>query len=209
MNLLSVLLKTLLADKAVAALSKKTGLSSAKLKKLIPLALPLLIKFMTNNASQLSGAQALLGALGQHTDTKAMDLQIAEADETDGGKILGHILGASSGAAINGLAQESGLKDEDVTKALSGIAPAMLSTLSGLTASGKVDLSDGLDLSDIMGLLGGAQVSTGASKPAGSLLGSILGGNPGGILGGLLGGGKDESAADGTALLQALLAAKK
>ena len=43
MNLLSVLLKTLMADGAISALAKKTGIGSAALKKLLPLAIPLQI----------------------------------------------------------------------------------------------------------------------------------------------------------------------
>ena len=42
MNLLSVILKALLADGALKALAGKTGLNEKQLKKLLPLALPLL-----------------------------------------------------------------------------------------------------------------------------------------------------------------------
>ncbi len=66
MNLLNVLLKALLTDSAVTALAKKTGIGSAALKKLLPLAIPLLLKALTNNASSQSGVQSLLGALTQH-----------------------------------------------------------------------------------------------------------------------------------------------
>ena len=68
MNLLSILCKSLLSDGALSALAKKTGLSVSKLAKLIPLALPLLLKALTSNASSESGALSLLDALTQHTD---------------------------------------------------------------------------------------------------------------------------------------------
>ena len=84
MNLLTVLLKSLLTDSSVQALAKKTGVSTAVLKKLIPLAIPLLIKFMTGNAQSQSGAQSLLSALGQHTSKKSLPEQIEEADIDDG-----------------------------------------------------------------------------------------------------------------------------
>ena len=206
MNLLSILLKTLLADNALSALGKKTGLTSKQLKKLIPLALPLLLKFMTSNASTASGAQSLLGALMQHTSKKTMADQLDEADEEDGGKIVQHILGAQSGEAINGLAQQSGLSDDEVKKALGGMAPALLSSLSAATQSAaakpKVDLSDGLDLSDVMGLLGGGQMQSSG------LLGGLLGGS-GGLLGGLLGGSnaaEEDNDLNGNALLSTLTA---
>ena len=79
MSLLNVLTKSLLSDVAVSALAKKTGLSSAKLKKLLPLAVPVLLKALTSNASSQSGIQSLLGALTQHTNTKSLPEQINEA----------------------------------------------------------------------------------------------------------------------------------
>ena len=194
MNLLSVLLKALTSDDSLAALIKKTGLSSKQLKKLIPLAIPVLIKFLTKNASSAEGAQSLLGALTQHTSKKSMAEQLGEADMEDGGKIVAHILGEDSGKAINSLAVQSGLSDDEVSKALGGMAPALLSSLSSATgaAAKKVDLSDGLDLSELMILLGGQSSASSSGGLFGSLLGGVLGGKP-----------KEEtdSSLNGTALL--------
>ncbi len=216
MNLLTVLLKSLLADNALSALAKKTGIGSAALKKLLPLAIPLLLKAMTNNASSQSGVQSLLGALTQHKSTKSMADQITEADTNDGGKILGHILGGNASSAYNSLAAQTGMSADQVTNALSGIAPALLSGLSAATASsgaaGKVDLSDGLDLGDVMAMLGGGQ----SASPVGGLLGGLFGGGQsaspmGGLLGSLLGGGvqENDNSLNGNALMSALLSAMK
>ncbi len=209
MNLLSILLNSMLSDGSLNALAKKTGVNASQLTKLIPLALPLLLKFMTKNASTQSGAMSLLGALSQHTNTKSMPEQLDEADTADGEKIIGHILGDETDNAVISLAQETGMSNEEVTRALGGLAPALLSGLSAATASAakpaanKVDLSDGLDLSDVMAMLGGgapAQQQTAASSnPLGGLLGSLLGGSApvqqqqssnslGDMLGSLLGG---------------------
>ena len=208
MSLLSILTKSLLSDVAVSALGKKTGLSAGKLKKLLPLAIPVLLKAMTNNVSSQSGLESLLGALTQHTNKKSLSEQIGEADEKDGGKILGHILGSNSAAAVNSLAQQSGLNDQEVSSALSNITPALLSGLSAATASGaspKFDLSDGLGLDDVMAIFGG-----GAQQSGGGLLG---GSRPSasGLLGGLLGQNSEEKddSLNGTALLSALLSARK
>lgn len=195
MNLLAILLKVLLSKNTLTALAKKSGLTPAKLKKLLPLALPLLLKYLTSNASSQSGALSLLGALSQHNTARALPEQIAEADLEDGGKILGHIFGNSAEDEIDTLAAQSGLSGKEVNSALDSIAPALLSSLNTATVSAKkkkVDLSDGLDLSDVMGLLGG--------NSGGSLLGSLFGG--------LLGGGRPDEKDDGlngNALLQALL----
>jgi hypothetical protein len=200
MNLLGILLKALLSEGALRALAKKTGLNSKQLKKVLPLAVPLLLKMLTKNASDKDGALSLLGALTQHTSKKSMAQQIEEADTDDGAKIIGHILGKESQSSLLSLSGQSGLSQQEVSSVLSGIAPALLSGLSAATASagssaGKVDLSDGLDLSDVMAMLGGAK-----PEPAG-LLGGLFGKKP----------AKEEqkdAGLNGAALLQLLLANK-
>lgn len=198
MNLLGILLKAMLSEGALKALAKKTGLSSKQLKKILPLALPLLLKMLTKNASEKDGALSLLGALTQHTSKKTMAQQIEEADQDDGAKIIGHILGKDSQSSLLSLSSQSGLSQKEVSSVLSGIAPALLSGLSAATSSagssaGKVDLSDGLDLSDVVAMLGGA-------KP-----------EPAGLLGGLFGKKKPakeekDAGLNGATLLQLLLA---
>ena len=202
MNLLGILLKALLSEGALTALAKKTGLNSKQLKKLLPLAVPLLLKMLTKNASEKDGALSLLGALSQHTSRKTMEQQIEEADTEDGNKIIGHILGKGKDQDLLTLSNQSGLSQQQVSSVLSGIAPALLSGLSAATnsgsAAGKVDLSDGLDLGEVLTLLAGAN-----AKP-----------QPTGLLGSLFGRKKPaareekDDALNGAALLQALLGLK-
>ena len=218
MNLLSLLLSSLLTDSSVSALAKKTGLSATALKKLIPLAVPLLLKFLTSNASSESGALSLLGALSQHTNQKALSDQIDEADTEDGGKIIGHIFGNQSDAVTNRLAQQSGMSERDVSSALAGIAPALMSGLSAanhtVSAAPKVDLSDGIDLSDLLGMFAGAQsvhqVPQGQSY-GGGLLSGLLGGSSSGLgdlFGSMLGSSAQQASQEndfnGTQLLSLL-----
>lgn len=201
-----MLLGTMTSGSSVDALSKKTGLSTAKLAKLLPMAIPLLMKFLTKNASSADGAASLLGALGGHKNTKSMADQIGGADEEDGQKILNHILGSDSADVFGKLAKESDMETADVQKALSNIAPGLMSGLSAATTSAsKVDLSDGLDLSDLMGMFGGAASQASQNNAGSGLLGGLLGGsgNPlSGLLGGILGGNqKEEKQDDGSQLL--------
>ena len=206
MNLLGILLKTMLTEGALKALAKKTGLNQKQLKKLLPLAVPLLLKMLTRNASEKDGALSLLGALTQHTSKKPMAQQIEEADTEDGDKIVGHILGKGKDQDLLTLSNQSGLSQKEVQSVLSGIAPALLSGLSAATgsagASGKVDLSDGLDLGEVLTLLAGAN-----AKPEPEP-------KPTGLLGALFGKKKPaateekDDAVNGAALLQALLALK-
>lgn len=201
MNLLSVLFKTLLSEEAIKALAKKTGLDGKSLTKLLPLAIPVLMKMLTKNASSEAGASSLMAALTQHTGKKSAAEQIAEADTDDGAKILGHIFGSKKNEELQALSAQSGLSESQVSSALSGIAPTLLTTLSAATQSakpasaGKVDLSDGLDLGDVMAMLGGARPS------ASDLLG--------GLFGGKAAREETDSAINGASLLSSLLALKK
>ena len=198
MNLLNVLLDALLSDKAIKALAKKTGIDSKSIKKFLPIAVPFLLKMLTGNASSKEGKASLLEALTQHTDEKPIDEMIDKADTIDGAKIIGHILGAKKDEDVKALSDEAGMSENDVSGILSSIAPSLLTALSSATKSGKkskkakVDLSDGLDLSDVAAMLGGA-------KPgAGDIIGLLSGGSG-------KKSKKDKDESDGLALLSSLL----
>ncbi len=216
MNLLQLLLGSLTSDNSVNSLSKKTGISSKLVSKLIVMAVPLLIKYMTKNASTTSGAQSLLGALMKHNGTRSMSEQIDEVDEEDGQKIIGHILGDDKEKVVSTLATETGLQTAEVTKGLGAIAPALLTGLSAAATSAAKPSSNGLDLGSLMNMFGGSQSSAtssldmlgsllGATQPQQtqqptSLLGSLFGGNqqqqvqqqPTSLLGSLFGGGQQQ-----------------
>ena len=205
MDLLSMLMGSMTSGDSVNAMSQKTGASSKQIKMLIALALPILIKYLTKNASSQSGAQSLLGALTQHTNKKSMADQIADADEEDGKKILNHILGQNSGSVASDLAGQTGLSGDQVMQILGNMAPSMMSGLSAATNAGAQQQADsGFDFTDLLGMFGG--------KPAQSQSSGI----PGlGLLGSLLGGGsaqvpdeKDDNL-NGTALLGTLMSLMK
>ena len=235
MNLLQLLLGSLTTNDSVSSVSKKTGVNSNSVSKLLMMAVPLLITYLTKNASKKDGATSLLSALSQHTSTQTVSQQINNGDSTDGAKIIAHILGQDQKSVISNLAKESGLSSKEVNAVLNAIAPALLNSLSTATTataskpkpsqtqtqSAKVDLSDGIDLSDIAGLLGGASVTNTNNNPAAGLLGSLLTGatsssqqqssNTGlELLGTLLGGSKPTaSQSNGTELLSLLTALMK
>ncbi len=197
MNLLNMLTKALTSSAALEALSAKTGLSKKQLAMIITIAVPLLIRKMTSNASSQDGANSLLGALTQHQNRDAIDAQLKEADEEDGAKIIGHILGEEQEDIVATVAKEADISEGDVSRVLGNISPSILSGLSAATQSAHgqqssgIDLSDGFDMKDILGLLGGAAGAAGAGatgalevepeEPAapagiGGLLSSIFGG---------------------------------
>ena len=209
MNLLNVLLKVLLADAAIKALSGKTGLSSSSLKKLLPLAIPLLLRYMTNNASSQSGALSLLGALTQHSNFRSAEEMLAEADEEDGGKIVQHILGDDTNRAVEMLAEETNLSSGEVNRGLNGLAPVLLTVLasamlSANNQSNSAQQGGALDLSNLLNVFGGSSVQQPVQQTSatGSLLNALLGGGTtvaqqpaqqasvgGSLLNALLGGG--------------------
>ena len=190
MNLLGLLLTALTAKSSLGQIAGKTGLSEKQIKKLIMLALPILIKYLTQNASSGSGAQSLLGALAQHNNKKDVGLQLKEADEVDGGKIIGHILGGKKTEVTQNLSAQSGLTADQVGQILAIMAPALMSGVSEATS--------------------GATVSQQTAAPTIS-----LGSNPG-IFSALLGAQpaqaqvqEQNDAINGMALLSALLGARK
>ncbi|MBO6163482.1 MAG: DUF937 domain-containing protein, partial [Lachnospiraceae bacterium] len=167
MNLLSVLLTSMLSSTAVDALSGKTGLSKSVVKKLVALAIPILLKSMTSNASSASGASSLLGALMQHTNKNSFADQIQEADTDDGGKIIGHILGSDQDKVVKDLAGQSGVGADQVAALLSAMAPALMSGVSQANQSQASAGSQGADLSSMLSLFGGmGQQAQPEAKPA-------------------------------------------
>jgi len=154
MNLLSLLLGSMTTQSSVDSLSDKSGASASLIRKLLPLAIPILLKYLTSNASNQQGAQSLLGALTQHTNTNTIDLQIKDADADDGSKILKHILGGSYGTVMASLAKQTGLTEKQVTTILANLAPALLSGVSAANTQQQTQPASGL--SGLMGIFGGA-----------------------------------------------------
>ena len=211
MNLLNLFMGTLGSDDSINSLAKKTGVNASLMTKLLPLAIPILLKALTKNAGKEGGAASLLTALGQHKSTRSIPQQIDEVDEEDGQKIVAHILGDDSDKVVSALAQETGMEGGQVSRSLGALAPALMSMLSNsanTVHSSGVNLSDGFDLTDVMGLFGGAK----PQQQNYSMLGSLLGGgapqqqqqSSGGLLGALLGGGGPQQQSSG-GLLGSLL----
>ena len=205
-NLLQVLMNSFTQQSSVDATSQKTGVKGVSVLTILSYALPLIIRFMTKNASDDDGARSLLSALNQHTSTRAMPEQIAAADTKDGAAIIRHIFGDSQESAISEIASKANVPAADVTNVLASIAPTLLSSLSAAANAGSqaqasqkkgVDLSDGIDLSDLAVIF---QSTQSANSGIGGILGTLLGGAPQQTA-----SAKD----DGTALLSSLLSLMK
>ena len=224
MNLMNILTSALTSGAALEALSAKTGLSQKQLKLIIAIAIPLLLRKMTSNASSQNGASSLLGALTQHQSKKEIPEQLENADVEDGAKIVGHILGDEQEDLVREVAAQADVDPKDVNIVLGNISPTIMNGLSAATESASaqqssgVDLSDGLDLSDVMGLLGGAASQGAAAAPSQSSGDSPVqnlggaGGLLGSLFGSLMGGAsapEEDHNVNGTQLIQSLLSMMK
>ena len=183
MNLLSLLMGTMTSGSSLNQLSGMTGASKKQTSMLIKLALPILLRALTKNASSGAGAASLLGALTQHTDKKSIADQMANADQEDGSKILGHILGGQSESLINGLSADTGMDSSQVSQILYSMMPALLSGLSAAADTAQQNQSaDNLDLSGLYSTFGGEEQQQGMDMS--SLFGSLFGGqSQGGLFG--------------------------
>ena len=207
MNLLSLLASTMLSQSSVNSVSGKTGLSSKQIQRLVMLALPILIKYMTKNASSGDGALSLLGALSQHKNNNSMDLQLKDADEADGAKIIHHIIGKKENAVTQDLSAQTGLGTDQIHQVLSILAPGLMSGVSNAAEANAAQAAQ-------------AAQAASAHQPANPFASLLTGG---GIFGSILGGGKEEASSaavnpmdkdgdgriDGTELLSLLLSASK
>lgn len=218
MDLLSLLLGSMTQNSSVNAVSHNTGVSNDMVKKLLVMALPLILKYLTKNAASSNGASSLLGALAQHSSNRSIPDQLSEADADDGSKIIGHIFGDNTDAVIGQLAGDTGMDAAQVRGVLSNVAPAVLSSLSATTQAGTQAQSAGSPL-DLGSLFGGSDLLSGIfgsmqqpqEAPQGggllSAISSIFGGGQANA-GSQSVQGADDGAINGADLLGALLGMK-
>ena len=160
MDLLHSLLGSMTSNSSIDALAGKSGASTDSVQKAISSALPSLLGSLTKNASTTTGAKSLLGALSQHEDASDVSSQIKNADEKDGGKIIGKIWGDGKDDFISSIAKEAGINVGQSSQILSSIAPALLSAIASASKSDSESSkksskkSDSDDGSLIGGLLG-------------------------------------------------------
>ena len=130
MDLVSTILKSLTSNSSLGALAGKVGVDPDQIEKALSSAIPSLIGSMTKNASSSDGAKSLLGALSQHEDDREVSSQIKDADEEDGNKIIGKIMGDDKDDFISSIAKKAGINVGQSNQLLSSIAPSLLSSIS-------------------------------------------------------------------------------
>ena len=176
------LLNSDLGKQIISGVSQRAGTNEIETSSVLASALPTLLGAMQNNASTAEGESGLLGALlgGKHDGGILDNLSgfLRGGDLTDGGNILGHVLGGNQDNVTNNLSQNTGVSSDKIGMILKLAAPILMGYLaknaknSGLDSTGAT--ASGGGLSDILGgLLGGGQQSSGGSM-AGGVLNSVL-----------------------------------
>lgn len=147
---------------------------------------------LANNAASEGGLNSLASALDRNHDGSVLDdvvgmvgglLQSGGQGDgaTNGMGILNHVLGGQQEVAAQQISQNSGLSVSKVMQLMPVLAPIVMGVL------GKMRSQEGIQISDLPGLLLGGAQSGAQQSGMGDLLGSLLGG----VLGG--GGGQQQS----------------
>ncbi|MGH2664812.1 DUF937 domain-containing protein [Flavobacterium sp.] len=178
------LLDSDLGKQIISGVGQQVGTSEGETSSVLSSALPALVGAMQNNAATPDGQSGLLGALlgGKHDGSILDNLSgfITGGDHSDGGSILGHVLGNNQGNVENEVSQNTGVSSDKVAMIMKIAAPILMGYLAkramnnGLSKDGST--SDGGGLTDILGgLLGGqSQQNQQAPSMGGSILTSVL-----------------------------------
>ncbi|MFT3898434.1 MAG: DUF937 domain-containing protein [Thermomonas sp.] len=201
-----------LAGAPVRDIAQQLGVSPSQAQGAIASALPLLIGALGNNASQPQGAQALFGALQDHSGSGGDIAGVlgsvlggamggAGGSQDDSlGRMLGHIFGGQQQQATQGLGQATGLGSDKTQMLLRILAPIVMAYLANHMFGGQQQQqvatqdSNPQGLGDILGReveqIGQQQQGGGLGDLLGQVLGGGNAGGLGGLLGGILGGGQ-------------------
>ncbi|MEM9679979.1 MAG: DUF937 domain-containing protein [Bacteroidota bacterium] len=206
------LLNSDMGKTVIDGISNQSGQPADKTGNLLTMAMPVLMQAMRRNASTPQGADGLMSALNSKHDGSILDSLgdlfaggVNDDVVTDGGKILGHVLGNKQQNVEMALSQKSGIDAGSVANILKIAAPILMGMLGKESRSQSVNNSSGLE-GMLGGLLGGNSQQNeqsflesildadGDGSVIDDVAGMVLGGNSnkkksglGGLLGGLFG----------------------
>ena len=151
------LLNSDLGKTIISGVSGASGQPQEKTNSVLTMALPVLMQAMKRNAATPQGAEGLLGALNNKHDGSILDNLgdlfkggVNQDVMTDGGKILGHVLGNRQQNVERALGNKAGMDAGSVAQILKVAAPILMGVLGKQQRQQGVQDSNGLN-----GLLGG------------------------------------------------------
>lgn len=120
-------------------MAQQLGIGQTQMAGAISAALPLLISALGRNASQPSGAEALMGALSRDHAGSGNNLGGlinavlgggTPTRQTDGAGMLGHIFGSRQQTASDAVGQTTGLGQDKANMLLRWLAPVVMAYLA-------------------------------------------------------------------------------
>lgn len=164
----------------ISGVAGKVGTSEVETSSVLTSLLPTLVGAMSNNAQTPDGLSGLLGALtgGKHDGGILDNLSgfLGGDDHSDGGNILGHVLGGNQENVQNNLSESTGVGSDKIAMIMKIAAPIIMGYLAKKAMSGGLNsdpAQSGGGLTDILGgLLGGGQAQAPAASQSGG--GDIL-----------------------------------
>jgi len=139
------MVQQVLAQGAINQLSKKLGVGSNITQMVIAAGLPLIMKALSKNTKEQSGAESLFNAVtDQRHDGGVLghveDL-IGNPDAGQGAGILKHLLGGQQESVFSGLSKGTGMPESGVQDILKVLAPVVMGTLGKQQREEKLDLN--------------------------------------------------------------------
>ncbi|WP_136054431.1 DUF937 domain-containing protein [Microbacterium sp. K24] len=197
-------LDDILKQVPVDDIAEKLGVSRDEAKVAIEQGGAVLLGGLAKNAETPEGSAAIQKALQKHEGATGAS-KVDDVDQTDGGKIVAHILGGNEKEVTSKLTESKATPGIDFGKLLPILAPIVMGLIANANKDKKADTGaqeSGGGIGDLIGgLLGGGSSGSG---------GSAGGGGIGDVLGGLLGGGSGSSGGGGIGdLLGGLFGGKK
>ena len=166
---------------AMKQLGQQAGVDEKQAESGLKASIPLLLGAMERNAADDQGANAIKGALERDHDGSILDnIQgfLGDPKKANGAGILKHVLGGKREAVEGKMAKQAGIDKGAMGKLMEMAAPLLLGAL------GKQQRSEGLDIGQLAGFLGGQREQS--EKSAGML----------GLVEGFLDADKDGSVLD-------------
>lgn len=156
-----------LGTRGLSVIADAIGTDQNRAGNAVAMALPALLAGMEKNARSPEGAQALSRALDAHDEGIFGQISLL-LDNTEGSKILDHVLGGKTSATEQRIAAGSGLDTDSVSKLLPMLAPLVMGYL------GRQKQLQKLSPSDLAGALGRERIETEKRAPGLGGLAAIL-----------------------------------
>lgn len=195
------MLQSQVGDSLVGALTNQLGgANPQQTSDGVQGAMSILMSALARNSKSPEGASSLSAALDRDHDGSILDdisgfvngsSTINNTKAANGAGILGHILGAQQGTAVDSLRQMSGLDQNQSTSLLMKLAPIVLGML------GKQKKTQGLDMSGLSNILNNSAATAQKRVPKPDLLTQFLDRDGDGSI-------KDDAAKIGFSLLKNL-----